>query len=112
MATELKHTESGWALIHLADNEWGNETMRDVARQYFDEQPECNFVEVYEHGGWYLGFRRDDSTWCTANDMAVLNKPKPRPTKMERVIRRGVDGIESDYWMLGGKTLPALKLVA
>ena len=107
--TSLKHTPTGYALIHLADNEWGNETMQAVAMEYFSIHPECNFVKVYEHAGWMLGFRRDTSIWNTANDMAALHNPNPQPAVCERVTRRGTD---SDYWMLSGRTLPALKLVA
>lgn len=83
-----------YALIHLADDEWGNETMWRVAKEFFDAHPECEFVEVSEHAGWYLGYRRDGSTWSTANDMAVLQQPRPYPRQLGYVVRRGKDGHE------------------
>lgn len=64
-------------MIYLADNEWGNETMWKVAQEWFAEHPDCHFVEIHEHAGWYLGFRRDGGVWCTANDMARCNGPFP-----------------------------------
>jgi hypothetical protein len=64
-------------IIHLADNEWGNEVMWQVALDWFGDHPDCEFVEVYEHAGWYLGFRRDGGVWCTANDMARCKGPFP-----------------------------------
>jgi hypothetical protein len=96
-------------VIHLNDDEWGNKTMERVSKEYFDAEPSCNFVEVYEHGGWFLCWRRDGSIWGTANDMAVLKKSQPTPIRCERSIRRGTD---DDYWMLNGKTHPALKVAA
>jgi hypothetical protein len=74
--------------IHLAINEWGNEVMRKIAMEYFENNPVLQFVEIYEHAGWYLGFRRDGSIWSTANDMAVLDHG-PRPHGIQIVtIRR------------------------
>lgn len=66
-------------VICLADNEWGNELMLKVAMECFEANPEVNFIEVREHGGWYLGYRRDGSVWCSANDGARLTKPLPQP---------------------------------
>ena len=66
--------------IHLGHEEWGSATMRSLAKEHFAENPDCAFVEVHEHAGWYLGFRRDGSTWLSANDRAVLAKPFPQPT--------------------------------
>ena len=63
--------------VCLADDEWGNELMREIASDWFTHHPACEFVEVREHAGWYLGFRRDHSVWATANDCAALNGPFP-----------------------------------
>ena len=101
---DLKHTPTGYAIIHLADDEWNNETMRRVASEYFADHPECQFVEVYEHAGWFLGIRRDGSTWSSANDSARLTVPRPQPKTAERVIRRGED---TNYWMLRGRIIHA-----
>ena len=77
-------------LIYLAPNEWGNETMAKVAREWFTAHPACAFVEVHEHGGWWLGYRRDGTIWSTANDVAILEVPRPKPTRWSGVeVRRG-----------------------
>ncbi len=62
-------------VIHLADNEWGNRLMAEVAKEYFDEHPELDplEVEVYEHAGWTLTFTRDMGIVHTANDAATLS---------------------------------------
>lgn len=73
--------------VYLADDEWGNLAMDKVAAEWFREFPTCQFVEVYEHAGWYLGYRNDGenggrgSCWTTANDQARLPKPQPQPVK-------------------------------
>lgn len=59
-------------IIHLADNEWNNETMQAVAADWFKRFPDCRAVHVYEHGGWSLGFDRRLQTIASANDMAVF----------------------------------------
>ncbi len=83
-----QQTESTYDVIHLADSEFGNETMRRAADEHFAEHPAVQFVQVYEHGGWYLGYRRDGSTWCTANDSATGDQG-PRPTEYSgRDVRR------------------------
>lgn len=69
----------GYDIVHLADDEWGNAKMLEVADEYFRDHPDCQFVLVYEHAGWSLGFCRDLSVWSSANDMAVLN-PSSHPT--------------------------------
>lgn len=66
-------------IIYLADHEWGNQLMYQVAMEWFAEHPACQFVEVVEHAGWHLGFRRDGGVWCTANDMAHCKGPFPPP---------------------------------
>ena len=87
-----RYTHCGETWIFLADNEWGNRLMEQVAQEHFEANPECQFVMVHEHAGWALGFRRDMSCYSTANDMAALSKPRPQPTLgVERVIRRGTE---------------------
>lgn len=82
-------TADRYFLIHLADDEWGNEKMQEVAAEFFAAHPAAQFVEVHEHAGWYLGFRRDLTVWCTANDGATLTHPEPQPTGgMYGYIRR------------------------
>lgn len=76
-----------YTLIHLADDEWDNQIMESVARQHFDEHPDCQFILVYEHAGWALGFRRDMSIWSTSNDCARLDGG-PRPSICGDTIRR------------------------
>ena len=84
-----RYVDCGYDLIFLADNEWGNETMWAVAQEHFAANPDCQFVEVSEHAGWWLCFRRDGSVWNTANDMAVLSHPLPVPSNgIVRSIRR------------------------
>lgn len=74
--------------INLAPDEWGNETMRQIAEEHFAKFPDVQFVEVHEHGGWWLGYRRDGSIWSTANDAAALDS-KARPTHFSgRNVRR------------------------
>ena len=65
------------ALIHMGPDEYGNEKMAQVAADWFEANPAARFVEVYEHAGWYLGFRRDGTIWCTANDAACCTGPMP-----------------------------------
>jgi hypothetical protein len=76
-------------LIRCTDKQYGSDLMARLAKRHFDAHPNCQFVEVYEHGGWRLGFRRDGSTWATANDQAVLEKPLPQPT--------GYSGVSTAY---------------
>ena len=73
-----KPTTGEVVLIHLADNEWGNEIMREVADEWFAAHPECMFAWVYEHAGWSLTFHRTGEVVGTANDMAVLRKDRPQ----------------------------------
>lgn len=65
--------------IQLAENEWGNTIMREVADEWFAAHPDCQFVEVREHAGWWLGYHRSGEVIGTANDMAVMRKDRPRP---------------------------------
>jgi hypothetical protein len=75
-------TPTTYDMVFLADNEWGNQIMREVASEWFSLHPGCNFVYVYEHAGWSLTFHRDNNLECvgSANDMAVFRKDRPRPT--------------------------------
>lgn len=66
-------------IIRCESYQWGNELMARLAACHFEQHPESRFVLVYEHAGWHLGFRRDISIWCTANDAAVLRVSKPQP---------------------------------
>jgi hypothetical protein len=66
--------------IYLGTKEYGSEVMEEIAKQYFVDHANCDFVMVYEHGGWYLGYRRDLTIWCTANDAGILTHPTPQPT--------------------------------
>lgn len=74
MRSNMTVVDCGCQVIHLADDEWGNETMMRVAHEWFDANPEERFVLIHEHAGWFLGFRNDESlsTFATANDMAIL----------------------------------------
>ncbi len=60
--------------IFLGSKEWGNEIMRQVARDAFDADPSLDAVQVNEHGGWYLTFLRDGTVVGTANDQAHLDE--------------------------------------
>lgn len=80
-------TKVGYDIVHLADNEWGTPKMVQVADAYFRDHPECQYLLVNEHAGWCLGFRRDLSTFASANDMAVMDD-RPRPTGNAENIQR------------------------
>jgi hypothetical protein len=81
--------------IQLADNEWGNQIMREVAEQWFARHPDCAFLEVREHAGWWLAFARTPYPGSTghecigsANDMACFRPDRPRPTVQSGQRRR------------------------
>ena len=59
--------------IFLGPNEWGNDLMRQVAREAFATDASLDAVEVHEHGGWYLTFLRDGTVVGTSNDQAHLD---------------------------------------
>ncbi len=59
--------------IFLGAREWGNDLMRQVARDAFDADLSLDVVQVHEHGGWYLTFLRDGTVVGTANDLAQLD---------------------------------------
>ncbi len=70
--------------IRMANNEYDtNCDMRKLAEEQFALHPEVEnlIVEVYEHGGWWLGFAKDDGQIIivsTANDMATVNPARRR----------------------------------
>ena len=59
--------------IFLGPNEWGNDLMRQVAREAFATDASLDAVRVNEHAGWYLTFLRDGTVVGTANDQAHLD---------------------------------------
>lgn len=61
--------------ISLADNEWGNELMRNIAMDALmaHDEPMQMVVEVHEHAGWYITYALDLEGVVaigSANDMA------------------------------------------
>jgi len=72
--------------VRCSENQWySSGVMERLARHHFQQHPETDFVEVYEHGGWFLGYRRPNANgemtiWSTANDQAVLSHPQPQPS--------------------------------
>jgi len=65
-------------LIHMADDEWGNELMYKLAEDAIRAHPECEclVVKVYEHAGWFLQFAMlngELKVVGTANDGAVFS---------------------------------------
>jgi hypothetical protein len=85
-----------YAVIRLADNEWGNTLMEEVAREFFRDHPELDplEVEVIEHAGWHLTFLRDLTIADTANDMACLDgRAKAHNRKYRHAERQWVAGI-------------------
>ena len=59
--------------ISLGPSEWGNELMRQVAREAFATDASLDAVQVNEHAGWDLTFLRDGTVVGTANDQANLS---------------------------------------
>lgn len=84
----MPRTATTYDLVRCTDSQWNNMVMQALASRHFHENPDCNFVEVWEHAGWSLGFRRDGSIWSTANDQAQLDS---RPKASE------FSGIEAKY---------------
>jgi hypothetical protein len=75
--------------IYLADNEWGSPLMKQIAAQWFETHPTCNFVSVYEHAGWSLTFTRENLECVgSANDQAMFRFGIPRPTHYSGVSER------------------------
>ena len=76
-------------IVHLAENEWSNTIMREVAEQWFKDHPDCQFVQIYEHAGWWLAYHRADLECIgTANTAAVMRPDRPRPTDFSGVEQR------------------------
>lgn len=66
--------------IRCTETQWSSSgVMERLAHHHFQQHPDRQFVEVYEHGGWYLGYRRDMTIWSTANDMAKLSPTETFP---------------------------------
>ena len=66
-------------MIHMADDEWGNSLMQEIAETAIAgwKGPGELVVEVYEHAGWYLAWSRiDGKIACvsSANDCAQFTK--------------------------------------
>jgi hypothetical protein len=66
-------------MIHLADDEWGNSLMQEIAETAIAnwKGPGELVVEVYEHAGWHLAWARiDGQITCvsSANDCAQFPK--------------------------------------
>lgn len=88
-ATEPPKPKHTYDMVQLADNEWGNTIMEEVAEEWFKEHLNCQFVEVREHAGWFLGYHRDTmEVIATANDMAVMRQDRPRPSEFSGLCHR------------------------
>ena len=59
-------------LVYLAEDEWGNRKMDEVARETFAQYPDAECVEVREHAGWYLTYNRKMQIVGTANDACTV----------------------------------------
>ena len=75
--------------IFLGPNEWGNDLMRQVAREAFATDASLDAVQVNEHAGWHLTFLRDGTVVGTANDQAhLMTKPQSSSTVSTATTRR------------------------
>ena len=58
--------------VYLADDEWGNEKMQEIARELWAKKwPEGkrpDLISVHEHAGWWLEFDSSMRIVSTAND--------------------------------------------
>jgi len=66
-------------MIHMTDDEWGNELMLELATEAIQAftGPGELVVEVHEHGGWFLTFARiNGKIECvsSANDCAQFTQ--------------------------------------
>lgn len=77
----VHRTPETYDQIHLGDDEWGSDLMEDLAIAHFAEFPDCHFVEVREHAGWYLIFHRSGATVGTANGSAIMDPHRPLPKR-------------------------------
>jgi hypothetical protein len=66
--------------IHLADKEFGNDIMWQIAEREFAKHKDLPllFIMVIEHGGWWLQYAKDGTIVGTANDCAVLSEKARR----------------------------------
>src|SRR5208283_3602230 len=78
--------------ISLGPSEWGNDLMRQVAREAFATDASLDAVQVNEHAGWYLTFLRDGTVVGTANDQAHLDETDPE--RLDTDVREGDLGTE------------------
>lgn len=78
-ALNSRYVQATYAELHMPQGVYGGEAMQAAARAFFEAHSELQFVLVHEHGGWHLGYRRDLTIWCTANDQATLSVPYPQP---------------------------------
>lgn len=76
MGTETKKETFRLQIVQMADTEWsshqGGKIMENIARQVL-ETGTCDICEVWEHGGWSLGYAFiGEQLTCisSANDMA------------------------------------------
>ena len=79
--------------IFLADNEWGSDLMEEVADHWFNHNPDCHFVYIYEHAGWSLMFHHNKMNGkreCvgSANDLAQFRSNRPLPTHSSTIHQR------------------------
>ena len=63
-------------LLHviMADDEWGNRLMDEIARDLFATRPDAEEVEIQEHAGWFLRYARINGeihTIGSANGSAI-----------------------------------------
>ena len=59
--------------IFMGPREWGNDLMRQVAKEAFAADASLDAVQVNEHACWHLTFLRDGTVVGTANDQAHLD---------------------------------------
>jgi hypothetical protein len=81
-------TPTTYDIVHLADDEWDSETMQRVAKEWFERHPDCNFVQVYEHAGWFLTFSRNGRCVGSANGGAVFPAGTVFPTEFSGFSER------------------------
>lgn len=76
-------------VVHLAQGEWGNSLMREVAVELINQQyNDFYVVEVRDNGGWWLQYAKfHGQILCvgSANDSAHFTHPI---RKFHRMIRK------------------------
>lgn len=86
-ATEA--TGTAYDQVFLADNEWGDHLMEQVAAEWFAANPGSLFLFVYEHSGGSLTFAREGmESLSSANDTARFRPDHPRPGHWSRRCER------------------------